>query len=116
MTPTPYPTDCYIVHRWFGQKYGGWADLGDGPVETRDEAEIAIMEAFKDEWRAADLTTVKVWHVQPDVPPRDVTEDLLRSIGAWLSEKWRDELHRFGEASDFPQSFRDWAADYVEAA
>jgi hypothetical protein len=41
---------------------------------------------------------------------------MLRSIGTWLSERWRDEMHRFGEASDFPQAFRDWAADYVECA
>lgn len=107
MTHAPYPSDCYIVHRWFDGPIDMWGDIGGGPVATAEDVRHAILESFRDDYYPAwpaNLTTVRVWRLQHDVPARDVTEDILRAIGEDLSEKLRR-----GFISEIPWPFVDWA-------
>lgn len=106
--PTPYPAEFYAAHRWFDFP-AAWCDLTDGPALDRADAMIAITDSFWADAMPADLETVRVWHFTADFAPRDVTEDMLLTIGAALSD-------RFG-ADEFPAAFLRWAdADIRDAA
>lgn len=106
--PTPYPAEFYAAHRWLAVP-AAWCDLTDGPAMDKADAMDAITGSFWVDAMPADLTTVRVWHFTADFAPRDVTEDVLLSIGADLSD-------RFG-ADEFPAAFLRWAdADIRDAA
>jgi hypothetical protein len=76
---TAHPTDFYIAHRLFrfgrlGQTVAQWGNLTDGPV---DKAQL--MEDLRNDpsRNLPSLQNLRVWRFQDDVPPRDVTEDVL---------------------------------------
>lgn len=81
-----HPTDFYVAHRLFAGRafIAGpvWGALTDGP-EDRNEVIDRLNEWARDPeaWNSPDLTTLRVWHFQDDVPPRDVTEDVLALAG-----------------------------------
>lgn len=85
MQYAPHATDFYIVHAHFtflrqGQIVQQWGSLSDGPYD-RDEALDAIADHFhKRDMPRPTLANVRVFHFQPDVPARDVTEDMLAAL------------------------------------
>ena len=99
----PIPTTYYLAARDFG--HFGFDAIGT--ADTRDAAIDLLTESFRDDTMPADLTTVQVWHITPDCPPRDVTEDLLTAVGAWLSGRHTVET--------FPAPFEAWINfDFLE--
>ena len=108
--PTPHPTDFFIIHIWY-EGYGhGWGNLSEKPILNQAEAESQLQDAMRDSFHGASLETVKVWRFQSDVPARDVTEDVLRSIGARLSREYWNE-----PAADFPREWLAWAHPEIQA-
>lgn len=77
MRSAPYPSEFFVVHRLFtGKPFAAptWGSLSDGPYD-RTEALDCIADSFHGE--EATLDNLRVWHFQPDVPARDVTEDMI---------------------------------------
>jgi hypothetical protein len=99
------PTTYYLAARDFG--HFGFDAIGT--ADSHDAAVDLITESFRDDAMPADLTTVQVWHITPDAAPRDVTDDLLTAVGAWLSARHLVDT--------FPAPFLNWADfDIMEKA
>ncbi len=89
-----HPTDFYIAHRVFAgvafPKGPVWGSLTDGPEYLEDVVEQIIDGMCYYELSdhvAPSLDTVRVWHFQDDVPPRDVTEDVLHMVVTLVAER-----------------------------
>ena len=82
---TPHPQNFYVAHRLFPGKRGtapAWGALTDGPEEL-DDVIARIWDMRSEQWGyMPTLEQVRVWHFQDDVPPRDVTEDVLSLMAA----------------------------------
>jgi len=101
MTPPPEYFVALRLYRRFG-----WETLPMG--ETRRAIQDVLTDSFDGaDGMAADLATVRVWHVTADCAPRDVTEDVLREIG----RMWSDGL-----AEDYPVAFLPWASLTMDEA
>lgn len=89
MSSLPHPEDFYIAHRLYeGEAFHPhltWGSLTDGPTEF-DDLLCAIAESFgrpsTPYYVHMDLSldTLRVWHFQGDVAPRDVTEDVVALV------------------------------------
>ncbi len=85
------PTDYYTAMRLFymGGKCIGWGNVTDGPGDLDEilddliqlsTAQITITNEMPS------LQTLIVWRFQADVPPREVTEDVLNMLAVRLAE------------------------------
>lgn len=87
MVSAPYPRTFYIAHMLFEgapfREGGEWGEITDGPADWSDLRE-AIVCHFRAE--PPTLANLRIWHFQPDVPARDVTEDVI----AVLSGRWAE--------------------------
>jgi hypothetical protein len=78
---TPHPQDFYTAHRVFtGRAFPNgpvWGALTDGPEDLEDVLE-RLWGMRSEAWgEMPTRDVVMIWHFQDDVPPRDVTEDVL---------------------------------------
>lgn len=83
-----HPTDFYIAHRLFRfgrnvaqiiQTAEEWGNLTDGPADKAQLMDSLRNDPSRDQHS---LQNLRVWHFQTDVPPRDVTEDIINELGA----------------------------------
>lgn len=79
-----HPTDFYIAHRLFrfgrlGQDREEWGNLTDGPADKAQLMDDLRNDPSHDQHS---LQNLRVWHFQADVPPRDVTEDIINEFQA----------------------------------
>ena len=89
MTAPKHPTDFYIAHRVFSGapfKAPIWGSMTDGPEDRDDVVARILDDMIRRDCSEPSLATVKVWHFQDDVPPRDVTEDVLAIVAARQAE------------------------------
>jgi hypothetical protein len=81
MSAHPHPSSFYVAHILYSgrafPKGPVWGALTDGPEEL---AEVIDRLNGWERDDAPTIATLKVWRFQDDVPPRDVTEDVL---AAW---------------------------------
>ncbi len=98
MTAHPHPTDFYLANRIYhltrqGRPSIEWGALTDGPESLDDVVEKIVDYAQSCRTTQAEqpsIETVKVWRFQDDVPPRDVTEDVMALVAARLAELEED--------------------------
>lgn len=81
-----HPADFYVAHRLFivsrrGEPTPEWGGLTEGPADLTDVLrEIGEWAGSPVALNAPSPATLRVWHFQPDVPARDVTEDVLERL------------------------------------
>lgn len=115
MTKHPFPGDFYVVFTLFThprnhRETTEWGNLSDGPC-TRTEALDAISDHFhKRDMPRPTLANVRVFHVQADVPARDVTEDMLAEIEAEVTDEEAAEQDACNRADDACKLAREEAA------
>jgi hypothetical protein len=110
---TAFPSDYYDVFALFThpRNHGistAWGNLSDGPV-TRDEALECVADYFRG-WSQPSTRTVRVMHVQADVPARDVTEDILAELEREMTEEEAAEQWACERADDAAKLAREEAA------
>jgi hypothetical protein len=80
---TTHPTDFYVAHRlyrfWRLGSVEAWGNLTDGPADKAQLMEGLRNDPSRD---MHSLQNLRVWHFQDDVPPRDVTEDIINEFQA----------------------------------
>ena len=85
MRTAPHPASFYIAHRFYPKH--GWGMLTDGPEELSEVLDrIGQWSQGSGPDVVPALETLRVWRFQDDVPPRDVTEDVLANFDAEVAE------------------------------
>ena len=88
----PLPPDYYIALRFFYSQDArpmDWGDMCDGACDLGQILDELIKLTTATHIIAPEqpsLQTLKVWRFQDDVPPRDVTEDVLDKLAEALAE------------------------------
>lgn len=101
-TAHPIPSPIYIVRI---REQGVWYHPQEVAPDSRSEAVWNVTEYFADHpHQTASLATVQVWELN-DAGRRDLSEDVLREIGAERSAYFADD------PESYPQAFADWATD-----